>query len=337
MSSSTQDIDFFLSKDLNQCIVDFKNFLEVEKGSSKKTIKSYFLDMKDFFEFICLKKNGKVNVRRFNSKSEDAKNLLKKVSIRDISSIEVNDIREWLSIRFSYNVSSRSNARGISALKTFFRFCNENEYFLNDSIFLIARQKFSKSLPKPVDEEVFIEFLKGINKSSKNTWHAERDKSITSLMFLSGLRISEIVSIKYADIYHNNGSIKILGKGSKQRIVPFPEVVSNYVNSYISHCPYSLKMEDKLFLNNLGKPCESRYIQRMFERVRILSNLPDYITPHKMRHGCATILLENSSGGDALKRIQDLLGHSRLSTTQIYTKISTKKLVSALNDAKYWD
>lgn len=312
-----EKLNEILEDNLLQEIIKFNNFLLNQKQYSKNTVISYDLDLQNFFNFL-YKENSK------------------QITLEDIQSTNIQTFRNWISNRLSENISQRSNARAISALTKMFKYFADRKIINNEEIFKLNKPKFSKYLPKVITLEEFSELMKGIDETSKKEWIASRDKAIAVLMFTSGLRIHEALNITKGEITENTETLQIKGKGSKMRTVPIINLARIQVLKYISQCPATIKNNERLFVSNKYQEYSARLIQKKFEEARRAVNLPEHITPHTMRHSCATILLEQSNGGDGLKKIQSLLGHSKLSTTQIYTKITNQTLIKELNAISYW-
>lgn len=315
--------------EVKKMVDDFKSFLTHEKQLSQNSVSSYCFDVKSFLNFIFRSKSKK-------GEEDKSGNTCAKVNIKDIESCDINLFREWVYYRVEEGLSARSNARAISAIKGFYAFLAQDSGARNQEILKLFKPKIPKSLPKVINEEMFAQFCAGIDAVSKKKWRSLRDKSIALLMFTSGLRISEALSVRLSDVAGGRDFLRIIGKGGKERITPYIDQVRNLVDQYIEQSPFELK-DGYLFVSNTGKKCSSRLVQRVFENARRVANLPEYVTPHKLRHSCATILLENSRDENALKKIKDLLGHSNLATTEIYTKVSSRMITDALTDINYWE
>jgi integrase/recombinase XerC len=288
---------------------------------SANTVKSYKRDLQDFLDFLAE-----------NTRSGEI------LCLQDLQDCNLNTIRNWLNGRICKAVGHRSNARAMSAVKLFFKYANENDYIRNHCAFNVRQPKLPQTLPKAVNNEYIARLLVGLDRVNKAEWQKNRDKAIALLMFTAGLRISEAVGLKSSQI--RGSYISIIGKGNKNRIVPLVPSAKDYVERYLSTCPFfndtrkysvnSTETEKYIFFINTGQHYYSRLAQRNFEKARQIENLPEYITPHVLRHSCATTLLQNSNHGSALKKIQSLLGHSRVSTTQIYTKIDKSSIVESI-------
>jgi len=286
-------------------IEKFFNYLKVEKKYSINTITSYQSDIFYFLDFLFKVKEQEIN-----------KNILENLA--------VSDFRGWLSSRIGVHINS-SNARAISALRSFLRFLKRHQLINNCEIEKIKTPKIPKTLPKAVDKIDIDSIIERISKKEKlSSWHAKRDIALLYLIYGCGLRISEALSLKRKD-FDNNDFIVISGKGGKQRMVPVLEIVKKKINEYLEIIPFKTDKNTNIFIGNRGGPYLARVFSRLIVGIRTELNLSDKITPHAFRHSFATHLLE--SGGD-LRTIQELLGHSSLSTTQRYTKIDKNRLLS---------
>lgn len=284
----------------------FIKFLENEKGYSIHTINSYQTDILYFLDFI------------FKAKE-------KIITKEDLEYLIVRDFRSWLAARLD-NHNNASNARALSSLKSFFRFCNENLLLKNQVIEKVKTPKIGKSIPKAVDALDIEKILKEIATiHKKDIWKCKRDEALLTLIYGCGLRISEALSVTKESLANGNNLI-VTGKGKKQRLVPLLPIVIEKIKDYLTNCPFEVAFNKPLFLGNKGKTYTRRDFSAVIYNIRHNLNLQETITPHAFRHSFATHLLE--SGGD-LRTIQELLGHESLSTTQRYTKVDKNRLLSA--------
>ncbi|MBL0725653.1 MAG: tyrosine-type recombinase/integrase [Alphaproteobacteria bacterium] len=325
MPKIKQKLPILLDEQMLAIFKAFMLFLKNEKNASSNTIASYEFDIQSFSSFL-KQKNSK-------GRGVNKKNKLSKQNFEDCN---LTDCRQWIFSRISDNISNRSNARAISGVKRFFKFLNSEEIVKNSVINQMSTPKIPQKLPQIITTEMFIELCNGIEQISKHKWQALRDKAIAILMFTSGTRISETLSIKTSKIFERDKGVCVTGKGNKERIVPIIKVAKDAILEYIKAIPFKLEQNQPLFVSNKGRQYSVRLVQGCFEQARNAVNLPEYITPHTMRHSCATMLLQNSKESDSIKKIQELLGHSQLTTTQIYTHISNSSVIEALERASYW-
>ena len=299
------DISEICDEYLIKIVNEFFNFLKMEKKYSSNTIASYQDDIHNFFKNI---------YRLFNNIVD--KNFLE--------NLIVQDFRDWLGDRLS-NHSNNSNARALSTLRSFYRFCNDNNFLENREIFKVKTPKISRPLPRVID---FIDIQKIINNIEnywQNIWESKRDITILYLVYGCGLRISEALSISQSMI-ENGETIIITGKGNKQRMVPLLKIIKNQISEYLELCPYKIDKTKPIFVSKNNKPYSRRAFAGLIMNIRRNLNLSDDITPHAFRHSFATDLLSN---GVDLRTIQELLGHATLSSTQIYTKVDKKRLIES--------
>ncbi|HLD76579.1 MAG TPA: tyrosine recombinase XerC [Rickettsiales bacterium] len=291
--------------EISRLVDDFLQYLEIEKKYSKHTIISYRTDILYFFNFLLEVKESKIN---------------KKI----LENLSVLDFRHYLTQKLQQQHINSSNARSLSALRSFFRFLHKNNLLKNLEIEKMKTPKIAKSLPKSVDEIDIYKILNTIRNLQKDEWQIKRDEALLILIYGCGLRISEALSLSKKSL-QNHEFLIVDGKGNKQRMVPILKVVREKIDDYLALCPFKIAYDEKIFLGQAGKPYLARIFSRLMQQIRRRLNLAETITPHAFRHSFATHLLE--AGGD-LRVIQELLGHQSLSTTQRYTKIDKTRLLS---------
>ena len=247
----------------------------------------------------------------------------KNIGLKEIENIEISEFRSFLTHRRNSEISSNSIARNISALKSFFKFLIKNNKIKESSVFNLKSPKLKKSLPRPINVDLAIQVIKQAEEIEDEKWIGLRNKSILLLLYGCGLRISEALSLNYDDV-QNEDHILIKGKGEKERIVPMMPYIKKGIENYLEACPKEIISGEALFIGKRFSRLSPRIIQYALEKIRTALSLPETATPHALRHSFATHLLD--SGGD-LRTIQELLGHSSLSTTQKYTKVETSKLL----------
>lgn len=305
------EIKYIAGADVKNLIHQWQDWLKNERRYSEHTLDAYFRDLSEFFGF-------------FNDE---------KISVADLGKIDVRDFRGYLSYRAGRYLEKSSIARGISAVKNFFKWLDRNDIVKNSAISIISSPRRPKVLPKAMDVDDTFKFLKESEFWEKNSWQGLRDKAIFTLLYGCGLRISEALSLNIGDITNNN-FVRIKGKGNKTRIVPLLPVIIENINAYLNECPYHLKNGDALFLGARGERLSPRIIQRQMQKIRAYLGLPDNLTPHALRHSFATHLLAE---GTDLRSIQELLGHASLTTTQRYTDVQIEKLHKEYEKAKILD
>lgn len=268
-------------------VEDYLLFLKTEKKLGDNTINSYMLDLEDFFKTF----NGSIE-------SCTKKDILAYIST--INGLEVSTVN-----------------RHISSLKSFFN------YLVDESIIKVSPMEEVSSLKKAKKLPKYLS-ISEVNKLLNIPLNSEfdyRNKAMLELMYATGLRVSELVSIEYSNIDFENSIIRINGKGKKERIIPLGEVASYYLKVYLNDYRSKLLKRNtynQVFLNNHGKPITRQGFNYILENIRELTGITKEITPHVLRHSFATHLLE---GGADIRSIQEMLGHENISTTNIYTEV----------------
>ena len=293
-----------MKPDLEYEYNNWLNYLSNIKKLSQNSVVSYKNDLSKFFIFF-----------------QDY--IEKNIGLKEIESIKISEFRSFLTYRRNSEISSNSIARNISALKSFFRFLIKNNKIKESSVFNLKSPKLKKSLPRPINVDLAIQVIKQAEEIEDEKWIGLRNKAILILLYGCGLRISEALSLNYDDI-QNEDHILIKGKGEKERIVPMMPYIKKGIENYLEACPKEIISGEALFIGKRFSRLSPRIIQYALEKIRTALSLPETATPHALRHSFATHLLD--SGGD-LRTIQELLGHSSLSTTQKYTKVETSRLL----------
>ncbi len=259
------------------------------------------------------------------------------ISMESIGRVEERDVRSWLAYRLERGYAKSSNARALSAVRTFFKHLNTHAGIENLAPLTVPTPKLDKPLPKAPNEAQAKAALEGLENQDKPAWVATRDHAIAMLLYGAGLRISETLGLTLGDVEASaeGGSLRILGKGRKERQVPLLPIVARAVADYLAASPYHLARFQRppgfpLFVGLRGKRLQAAVFQRTLQHLRRSYGLPESLTPHALRHAFATHLL---SRGAELRDIQELLGHESLSTTQRYTHVDTARLLAAYNAA----
>lgn len=277
--------------------------LIVQRKYSDNTVTAYKRDVNDFINFV--QDHLGVEV----------------VTIGDLSGLKTHDFRSWLSRRVNDQKSARYNARAMSSIKSLFNFLARRNLLELRAISCIRRPKLPALLPKPIDEKVILDFLNLPYFFEKDLlWVTNRDRALYTLLYCTGLRISEALAIKTADLAQE---MNILGKGKKNRMIVILPIALERIKTYINSCPHDLK-KGYLFVGISGKKLQASYIGNRFEKLRMMYNLPDHASAHAFRHSFATHMLNH---GADLRTVQDLLGHESLSSTQIYTNVDDYNLL----------
>ena len=297
---------------VTSAITAWQEWLRYERRAMKNTIVNYNHDLKSFLLFV-------------------TDHLGYPPGLRDLAAITLLDFRGYLAKRNADGLSRGSTARAVSALKSFFRFLERKGLAENNCILALKSQKIPKSVPKALSIEDAMEVLTEVERMSDELWVGKRDKAMLCLLYGCGLRISEAIALNRGQM---NGAgketIRVTGKGGKERIVPVLPAVRKSISDYLNLCPFLLKDDAPLFVGVRGRRLNAGVVQKQVRMVRKLLRLPETATPHAFRHSFATHLL---SGGGDLRTIQELLGHASLSTTQRYTDVDEAQLQSVYTDA----
>lgn len=281
----------------NNLAIDFYNYLLIDKKYSEKTIESYMNDLYKFYIYI-----SKNNLNIDNMKRGDIINYIKYLKNEHLQSSTIN--------------------HNISVVKSFYKFLVITKNFKSNPSDLIDTPKKNKILPKVLSVSE-VDKLLDIDLVNEYSY---RNKAMLECMYATGTRVSELVSIKVNDIDFDSCLLKVMGKGAKERIIPLSDNAIFYIKKYLTE--YRVKLlknnnTEYLFLNNLGKKISRQSFFKMVKNEAIKKNIKTNFSPHTLRHSFATHLLD---GGADIVSIKELLGHSSLATTQIYTHISDKKL-----------
>ena len=289
--------------------------LGAERRLSPKTLEAYGRDLRQCLDFLCSHWGERVTLERF-------------------AALEATDVRAFMAMRRADDIAGRSLMRALAGLRSFGRFLEREGKGNVGALSALRAPKVAKTLPKPLPMASAKRLADADERAGEDreTWILARDAAVMALLYGSGLRISEALGLKRREVPRpGEGDVLIVtGKGNKTRMVPVLQNVLELVQGYVAMCPYPLPAEGPIFVGARGGPLSPRIIQLAMERLRGALGLPDSATPHALRHSFATHLL--SRGGD-LRAIQELLGHSSLSTTQIYTGIDSERLLEVYASA----
>ncbi|PJE36096.1 recombinase XerC [Pseudooceanicola lipolyticus] len=273
-------------------------------GAAENTITAYQGDVADFLGFMSLHHGAPQGLGA-------------------LERIGVADMRAWMAHLRKDGIAPRSLSRKLSAVKSFYRWLAEREGFEPTAVLSTRAPKFQRKLPRPLAEDAAKAMIDTVELQSQTPWVAARDAAVVTLLYGCGLRISEALGLTGSDV-PLPATLRITGKGGKERVVPVIAAARDAVAAYIRLCPYSPAADAPLFRGVRGGALSPRMIQGVMARARMQLGLPATATPHAMRHSFATHLL--AAGGD-LRAIQELLGHASLSTTQAYTSVDTARLM----------
>jgi integrase/recombinase XerC len=300
---------------MEKLIEQFLEHLRYERNVSSHTLRNYASDLEQFLDFLAPLKNGTR-------------------AVPEITAIDHLTIREWLAALHAAQKKKASVARKLAALRTFFQFLVREEMLELNPAKLVSTPRLEKKLPKHLSIDEAIRF---IESPDPETDLGKRDRAMLELMYATGVRVAELTTLDLPDVDFGNQLVRVTGKRRKQRIVPFGEPAGAAIREYLKvrdkfllNAPISKRDEDALFLNYQGTRITTRSVGRMVDKyIRLCAGMHN-ISPHALRHSFATHLLD--SGAD-LRDIQELLGHARLSTTQVYTHVSMEKLVEVYDKA----
>jgi integrase/recombinase XerC len=312
--------------DARHQIRDWYAHLMSERRMSEATLINYHRDLTRFFEFLVDHLGGAA-------------------SIDDLAKLELRDFRAFISHRRRDGLQSRSIARVQSSVRSFFRYLDRAKIISNAAVTALRSPKLPHALPKPLTEKEaakLLDAMTGTEEDEKSkthrkeqgkkepAWIALRDAAVLTLLYGCGLRVSEALSLnrKAAPL---GETIRITGKGNKERVVPVLPVAREAVEKYLTLCPHSLAPDGPLFVGVRGKRLDQRQVREVMIRMRVRLELPEKASPHALRHSFATHLL---AGGGDLRAIQELLGHASLSTTQMYTEVNAARLLDVYDKAQ---
>ena len=298
---------FFMiaNADLQTLIDDWLSELN-QRDLSRHTVEAYLRDVTQFIAFL-------------------AEHSGQEVSPASFDTLKAMDVRSFLARRRNVEATqSRSLARSLSGLRSFTLYLLEKNYPVSAAFKIVRSPRIPKSLPRPMSQSDALQMIALAGDMSSHPWENLRNQALLVLIYGCGLRISEALNLSYGDRPKpDNISIRITGKGKKQRDAPILPLIENAIQQYIQAAPFDFKDDDPLFRGVRGGRFSARQVQMIVEKCRRSMGLPDTVTPHAFRHSFATHLL--AAGGD-LRTIQELLGHTSLSSTQIYTEIEDTEL-----------
>jgi integrase/recombinase XerC len=291
---------------LRQAALEWIMHLERERRLAANTLEAYRRDLEQFCRFL-------------------TGHLGQPPGPEDVSALRPADIRAFMAARRHDGAGARTLGRQIAALRSFGRFCERRGYAATTAFATVRPPKQPKSLPKALSVAEAKEMIALADDMADEPWIAARDAAVLILLYGCGLRISEALGLTLAEAPLGwVETIRVKGKGERERIVPVLPAVRQAIEAYLAACPFALAPHEPLFRGARGRPLSPRVIQKATERLRSAMGLEAGATPHALRHSFATHLL--GRGGD-LRTIQELLGHASLSTTQIYTKVDSERLL----------
>ena len=313
MDSQTIDpagIHFAARSELVRAIHDWRIWLVTERRVSPHTADAYGRDLATFLAFL-------------------TDHLGIEADTTDLADLKPADFRSYLAHRANLGIARSSIARSVSTLRNFFRFLDRTERVHNPAVKAVKTPRLPNTVPKALDEREAMETIQAAGALHDVPWLAARDTAMLILLYGCGLRIGEALGLTCADT-PGGDTLRVVGKGRKERIVPVLPVVREAIDAYRAGCPFAASPEAPLFVGKRGNALNPGVVQRQMRRLRAQLCLADTATPHALRHSFATHLL--AKGGD-LRTIQELLGHASLSTTQRYTVVDAARLAKVYDAA----
>ncbi|MCM8829681.1 MAG: tyrosine recombinase XerC [Candidatus Omnitrophica bacterium] len=287
---------------MKQILFKFLEYLQHQKNYSFHTIRAYQTDILQFI--LSLRKKKK----------------------RDFKEVDYTDFLDFIaSLKAEKSYTEKSISRKVASIKAFFKFLSSRKFIRSNPALLLLTPKVPEKLPSFLSEE---EVVKIIETPKGNSWQVLRDRAILELLYSTGIRVGELTSLTIKDINLLEETIKVKGKGKKERIVPVGMPAMKALTQYLEVKP-SGKTEI-IFLNKYGKPLTERSVERIVVKYAKKAGIVKKVTPHTFRHSFATHMLER---GADLRTVQELLGHERITTTQIYTHLTLEKLREFYNKA----
>ena len=320
-SVNTETADIPATDDLCLAIEQYRASLLGARQVSQHTLAAYTRDIASLCTFL------------FEHQGETP-------SLATLRHMTVRDFRAWLASLRREGLAARTVSRKLSGVRGFFHFLDGEGLCSNPAVDAISSPKLPHSVPKPVSPEAAGHLISGkVLNASGEPWVEARDIAVLTLLYGAGLRISEALSLNRSDAppledrnaWEQWEALRIIGKGNKERIVPLLPAARTAIIDYLNRLPAPLDTNGPLFIGVRGGRLSPRAIQKLMERLRAALGLPDSATPHALRHSFATHLL---SGGGDLRTIQELLGHSSLAATQVYTEVDAKGLLDVYDRAK---
>ena len=284
---------------MDRYIEKFIRYLQIEKNYSRHTILNYKLDLEHF------------------------KNFLGELSLEKVDYLI---LRKYLAALKEKNLKSRSVSRRLSALRTFFKFLIREGLLKNNPVASLSSPKQDKPLPLFLTEE---EVTKLIEAAQPKDERGLRDRAVMETLYSTGIRVSELVGLNIEDIDFIGGVAKVMGKGKKERIVPIGDIALSTIRAYLERRKKHIEAQ-ALFLNKSGRRITDRGVRNIIDKYIRMASIKQGVSPHTLRHSFATHLLDR---GADLRSVQELLGHVNLSTTQIYTHLTTEKLKKVYDKA----
>ena len=305
---------------MDRTISSFLQHLIVEKGFSRNTSDAYRNDLGQFWEFLQTQSNGVTNGN--GNGNGDSNGNGNGNSSQVWATVDINILNKYIEdLRVRKGYRDTTTARKVASIKSFFSFLSENSIITEDPTESLGSPRVGRTLPKFLPEEDVTTLLDTAYKSGTNEGH--RDAVIMELLYATGLRVGELVSLNTADIDLSESYIRCMGKGSKERLVHLYPKALEELRRYLKNARVALlghrRAEPSLFVNHRGERLTRQWVWTILKTYAQKAGIQQNITPHTLRHSFATHLLQN---GASLRHVQELLGHSSISTTQVYTHLT---------------
>lgn len=292
-----------LDPSLIQVLKSYEQHLAAERRLSDHTVSNYGRDLLQFSRFMTGYCGG--------------------LTAHGLAALDLTSFRAWMADRRQVGLKSASLNRAVSAVRGFFRYIGETHLIRNEAIQALETPKTPKRLPRPLSVGQSSDLMDAVAEDATQSapWVSLRDSAVTALLYGAGLRVGEALSLN-VDCLPLSETLRLLGKGGRERVVPLLPVVRDAVSAYETACPF-ITAQGPLFYGVKGKRLNARNVQLLMQRVRAALGLPATATPHALRHSFATHLL---AGGGDLRTIQELLGHKDLASTQVYTDVDAAQM-----------
>lgn len=309
LAEGTSNADDRIDRPLAAAAQGWAQWLADQRGLAPATLEVYLRDLRQLVSWLSAREG-------------------RAATLADLAMLDARQLRSFLAARRREDVGSRTLARSLSGLRSFYRWLELEGILVNRRLRLIAGPKVPRGVPKPLTVERAAAVVEP-GMDAHLDWIAARDNAVLMLLYGCGLRVAEALSLTPRSA-PDRDVMRITGKGGKERLVPVLPAVREAIARYVRLCPYALEPDEPLFRGAKGGPLDSRIVRLAMERLREELSLAPTATPHALRHSYATHLL--SAGAD-LRQIQELLGHASLSTTQVYTEVDRDRLLALYNAA----
>jgi integrase/recombinase XerC len=288
----------------------FRAYLAQERNASPHTQAACVRDLDAFAAFMREHRGESLDLARF-------------------AALTIRDLRAWLAARAGRGLKPSSTARAVACVRSFARWLRRRSGLDAQALTRLRAPRAPRALPRPLGEAEAIELIEWLALNVKPRWQALREVAIATLLYGAGLRIAEALSLDRG-VLPLGETLRITGKGRKERVVPLLAEVRGAIEAYLRECPHAIGARGPLFVGARGGRLRAEIVEARWRAARAALNLPDSVTPHAMRHSFATHLL--GAGGD-LRAVQELLGHASLSTTQRYTEVDAARMLGVFERA----